>query len=385
MTSSSTLLPSGYLSTSGNQFVDANGNYVRIASIGWNQNFTNISANVAQMAAAGFNTIRLSWVDATLSSDLPRIQQIVAAATANGMKVILDHHTNEAGTPADGYGHSKQTDYGIDTGPGTDGTNGVGVAGTVSAAQFQADWVRSQRRLPAMPLLSALTSITSHWNMATPHGRELGRWRTDRHPCHVPDGGQRHSGDRSRRTDYRRRADLIPLGNFDLTQVASNPVVLNIPNKVVYSAHIYPSAIGAEPVDSGPAFVANINKAYGYMETQNIAPVWIGEIGASLDGTADSAGETWRRTGLGATMVDYLNGKDGAIGGPTFTGSQQGMSTDWWDWGYNPGQYPDGVLNADGSLNAGQKASGHSFNRHPSVQASGDAFRQQYRGDGWLE
>src|SRR6195952_975675 len=67
----STLLPSGYLSTSGNQIIDASGNDVRIASVGWNQNFNDIAASVAQIAASGFNTIRLSWVDATLSSDLP--------------------------------------------------------------------------------------------------------------------------------------------------------------------------------------------------------------------------------------------------------------------------------------------------------------------------
>ena len=149
----------------------------------------------------------------------------------------------------------------------------------------------------------------------------------------------------------------IPLENFDLTQAASNPVLLNIPNKVVYSAHIYPSAIAGQPVDSGAAYVANINKAYGFLEAQNIAPVWIGEIGASLDGTADSAGANLAKEQAWAkTIVDFLNGKDGALGGPTFTGSQQGMSTDWWDWGYNPGQYPDGVLNADGSFNASQKA-----------------------------
>lgn len=367
MTSSSTLLPAGYLSTSGNQFVDANGNYVRIASIGWNQNFTNISANVAQMAAAGFNTIRLSWVDATLSTDLPRIQQIVAAATANGMKVILDHHTNEAGTPADGYGSQQANGLWFDTGPGTDGTNGVGVAGTVSAAQFQANWVTVAKTfagnatvigfdLDNEPLEYGNAPMAVNWGGGGP---------TDIHAMYQTVGNAIQAVDPGALI-IAEGPISIPLGNFDLTQVATNPVVLNIPNKVVYSAHIYPSAIGAEPVDSGPAFVANINKAYGYIETQNIAPVWIGEIGASLDGTADSAGDNLAKEQAWAqTMIDYLNGKDGAIGGPTFTGSQQGMSTDWWDWGYNPGQYPDGVLNADGSLNAGQKAVWSQFQQAP--------------------
>ena len=136
----SSLLPGGYISTDGSQIVDANGHDVRIASIGWNENFTDIPGSVAQMAADGFNTIRVSWVDATLSADLPRIEQIVAAAAANGIKVILDHHTDEAGTAADGYGAQQVNGLWFDSGPGTDGTNGAGVPDTVTAAQFQADW-----------------------------------------------------------------------------------------------------------------------------------------------------------------------------------------------------------------------------------------------------
>ncbi|MBN8899278.1 MAG: hypothetical protein J0H35_14060, partial [Rhodospirillales bacterium] len=38
---SASLLPTGYLSTQGSQIVDASGNPVRIASIGWNQGFDN--------------------------------------------------------------------------------------------------------------------------------------------------------------------------------------------------------------------------------------------------------------------------------------------------------------------------------------------------------
>ena len=358
--SSSTLLPTGYLSTSGSQIVDAKGNDVRIASVGWNQNFSNIPASVAQMAAAGFNTIRVSWVDATLSTDLPRIQQIVAAATANGMKVILDHHTDEAGTPADGYGAQQKNGLWYDVGSGTDGTNGAGVTGTVSQAKFLADWQTVAGTfagnstvigfdLDNEPLEQYGVGATSpNWGGGGP---------TDIHAMYQTVGNAVEAIDPGALIICEGPIEFSTLNNFDLTKAGSNPVVLNTPNKVVYSAHIYPSAIGAEPVDSGPAYVANMNTSFGYLEAQNIAPVWIGEIGASLDGTADSAGaglvdeQAWA-----ATMVAYLNGKDGALGGPTFTSGQQGMSTDWWAWGYLPGQYPDGTLNADGSLNAAQKA-----------------------------
>jgi aryl-phospho-beta-D-glucosidase BglC (GH1 family) len=357
---SNTLFPTGYLSTAGSQIVDAGGNNVRIASVGWNQNFSNIPASVAQIAAAGFNAIRLSWVDATLATDLPRIQQVVAAATANGIKVILDHHTDEAGTPADGYGAQQKNGLWYDVGPGTDGTNGAGITGTVTQAKFLSDWQSIARTfagnstvigfdLDNEPLEQYGIGATSPtWGGGAP---------TDIHAMYQTVGNAIQAIDPGALIICEGPIEFSTLNSFDLRNAGTNPVVLNISNKVVYSAHIYPTAIGGEPVDSGAAYVANLNQSFGYLEAQNIAPVWIGEMGASLDGTADSAGSGLAdERAWASTLVDYLNGKDGALGGPTFSAGQQGMSTDWWDWGNLPGQYPDGTLNADGSLNAAQKA-----------------------------
>lgn len=57
------------------------------------------------------------------------------------------------------------------------------------------------------------------------------------------------------------------------------------------------------------------------------------------------------------TLLDYMNGKDGAQGGPVFTGTQQPVSGSWWLWGYFPGELPDGTLESDWkTLRAAQKA-----------------------------
>src|SRR5690348_10766438 len=60
------LLPAGPLHTQGSQIVDALGRPVRIASVGWFDYqappYTTIQANVAAIAAAGFNAMRLRWV-----------------------------------------------------------------------------------------------------------------------------------------------------------------------------------------------------------------------------------------------------------------------------------------------------------------------------------
>jgi hypothetical protein len=46
-------------------------------------------------------------------------------------------------------------------------------------------------------------------------------------------------------------------------------------------------------------------------------------------------------------MVDYMNGKYGANGGPIFKGNQQGIGGDWWLWGNFDGELPDGTLEDD--------------------------------------
>ena len=164
------LLPSGYLSTQGSQIVDADGNPVRIASIAWygtdgpagsalqglwTESYEHILDSVK---ADGLNTVRIPWSNADLhtpfagtnqlggvdwskNADLKGLttlqvfQKIVDYAGQIGLKIVFDHHTD------DGSGGQQPNGSWIDKGPGTNGTDGAGVQGTVDAAQFQADWV----------------------------------------------------------------------------------------------------------------------------------------------------------------------------------------------------------------------------------------------------
>jgi aryl-phospho-beta-D-glucosidase BglC (GH1 family) len=122
---------------------------------------------------------------------------------------------------------------------------------------------------------------------------------------------------------------------MDLTYVATKPVVLAIPNKVVYSPHEYPNEVSGTKVDSGPAYIDRLNRDWGYIVSQNVAPIWIGEMGAGLGLATDKDGQDWI-----AALLPYINGKDGGLGGPTFKNGEQPISTDWWMWGYNG--VPDG-------------------------------------------
>jgi hypothetical protein len=127
----------------------------------------------------------------------------------------------------------------------------------------------------------------------------------------------------------------------DLSGVATDPVTLTIPNKVVYSVHEYPPDLSGNGSYNVSQQIAAMNAGWGYLETNNIAPVWIGEMGSNMTSAADQA---WIQM-----LLDYMNGKDGALGGPTFTANQQPISGSWWQWGVAAGQDPQGVEMAWGS------------------------------------
>ncbi len=109
----------------------------------------------------------------------------------------------------------------------------------------------------------------------------------------------------------------------DLTMVATKPVILKMPNQVVYSVHIYPKEVSGVKVDSGPQVVKDMNHAWGYLVNKDIAPVWIGEMGASMNSADDTA---WANM-----MIGYVNGKYGSQGGPVIPPGGQGVGTDWWE------------------------------------------------------
>jgi len=153
------LLPAGFLSVNAAQIVGPDGAPVRIASVGLTGMnviggrlqligpFKGIEGHVEAMKAMGFNCVRVDWINKTLDDGgaMAQLDGFVAACKKAGLKVIFDNHNNEA-TPAD-WENAAQQKNGLwfDTGPGTDGTDGAGNQGTVTAARFQQDWVTFAR------------------------------------------------------------------------------------------------------------------------------------------------------------------------------------------------------------------------------------------------
>ena len=367
---SAALLPSGYLSTNGSQIVDSTGKRVRISAVALHGNsrldqttivnqdtpLAGLDANLQAIRNAGFNTVTLAWSDASLHDSnaanyLAGLDAVVAAAKSNLLKVILNHH-NDEGAAGNGNCLAQQGNgLWYDSGPGTDGTDGCGTPGTVTQASFLADWKQIATRykgnstvigfdLDNEPLAYPGEStwgdggVNDIHAMYTTVGNAVET--IDPGVLVICEGPQNYGGSFAGGTGVK-----APEG--DLTAVAAHPVVLSNANggraRVIYSVHEYPYSVAHITPDSGTAAVSRYNAVWGYLETQNIAPVWIGEAGAPMSDSDDTAWAT--------TLTSYLNGREGANGGPTFTGTEQGVSVTWYVWDTQG----LGALNSDGTLN----------------------------------
>ena len=354
--SSGDLLPSGFLSVRGSQIVGPDNTPVRIASVGLTGMnvvggrlqlagpFRGIDGHVAAMRAMGFNCVRVDWIDKTLEDTgaLEQLDAFVAACKKIVMKVVFDNHNNEA-TPAD-WENAAQQKNGLwfDTGPGTDGTDGAGNKGTVSAMKFLDHWVTFAKRWAGNSTVIGFDIR----NEPCAHTRTPAIW-----------GGH---GPTDIRAMYEAVGNAIlqvspdaliiceAVINYatdayegDLSVVRRLPIKLSNPAKLVYSVHEYPKEIGGyRGAESGASYIERINRTWGWLITENVAPVWIGEMGASM---ASAESKAW-----GQTLLEYMNGK--APGEPRFSDNQQPISGDWWAWGCLTGQNPNGCVGEDGMV-----------------------------------
>ncbi|MRN55060.1 cellulase family glycosylhydrolase [Paenibacillus monticola] len=91
----------------------------------------------------------------------------------------------------------------------------------------------------------------------------------------------------------------------NLTGVRNYPVVLNVPNQVVYSPHDYGPGVSSQTWFSDPNFPANMpalwDATWGYISKEGIAPLIAGEFGGRSVDTASVEGQ-WQNK-----LVDYIN------------------------------------------------------------------------------
>lgn len=340
------------LSISGNQFVDPQGNSVRLKSVNWfgaeGTNFTphgtrlrNYKAIIDQIAGFGFNCLRIPFsgdfcrattipniaVDWALNAEfvgkspLQVLDLIIAYAKTKGLYTVLDHHRRTAGAGADGA----PTD------------------GSYSQAQWISDWnVLAARYANEVAVVGA--DLHNE-----PHDLTWDAWATACEAC----------GNAILATAPAWLIFVEGVGmNPDSTPywwggalkgVAARPVVLNVPNKVAYSPHEYGVSVGSQnwlatdsstpanwPMNLFPVWHDN----WGFIFEKGIAPIWIGEFGGKfgLDGNgALTVPHRVPETTWVANLVKYLNGDLNGDGLNDLAAGKNGMSFAYWSFNPNSG------------------------------------------------
>lgn len=127
----------------------------------------------------------------------------------------------------------------------------------------------------------------------------------------------------------------------NLIGVATYPIQLNSPNKLVYSIHDYPSSVGAQSWFTAADYPNNLDEIWGqfwgYLFEQQAYPILIGEFGTKLVTDSDKLWIT--------KLMEYCNGDWDLDGVNHLTSSQQGIS--WMYWSLNPNSGDTGGILRD--------------------------------------
>ncbi|MFE6092132.1 cellulase family glycosylhydrolase [Streptomyces massasporeus] len=332
----------GYWHTSGRQILDAAGQPVRIAGINW---FGFETANhvvhglwardyksmIDQMKSLGYNTIRMPYSDDILKpgtmpdsintdgknadlrglTSLQVLDRIVAYAGQSGLKIVLDRHRPDAaGQSALWYTASVPESTWI--------TNLKGLAtrykgnSTVIGIDLHNE--------PHDPACWGCGDTSRDWRLAA---QRAGNAVLSANPelLIMVEGVQSHNG-------------VNGWWGGNLMGVAQYPVQLDVPDRLVYSAHDYATSVAQQSWFSDPSFPSNMpgiwDKYWGYIFKQNIAPVWLGEFGTTLQPSVD---QKWL-----AELVKYLRS--------TSTYGADSFHWTFWSWNPNSGD-TGGILKDD--------------------------------------
>jgi len=274
------------LHTSGNKILDSQNRVIDLNAIAIYGAETpsgmpsNINQKMDQAKSQGFNTIRLPYSSQflTSSANMTKLDNAINYAGQIGMRVILDHHRSNNGESAQ--------------------ESGLWYDGSYTEQGWVNDWSMLAARYKNSP---AVIGADLH---NEPHGQaSWSSWKT----------AAQKAGNAVLAQAPNWLIIVEGVGSVqdswwggDLTQAGNNPIVLNIANRLVYSPHDYgPDEFAIGPFNSS-AFPNNMpaywDKMWGYLEKQNIAPIWVGEFG-----TLNTSGKSGQWLNA---LVSYMDTND---------------------------------------------------------------------------
>ncbi|MCX7010450.1 MAG: cellulase family glycosylhydrolase, partial [Kiritimatiellaeota bacterium] len=324
----------GYFHTSGNQIVDAS-NQPGINWFGfetgnknphglWSRGYKEV---LDQVKTLGFNTLRLpfsnamlrdgattSSIDFSKNADLQGLtplqvlDKIVAYCGQIGLRIFLDRHSADA----DGY---MDEDAWFISGDAY-----------YTEQRWIDDWVMLAARYAGNSTVIGADLFnepkkTATWGNSTP----LTDWNKAAERCGnailavnpnwliIVEGVEKYNG-------------TATWWGGNLKGVAAYPVVLNVSNQLVYSMHEYPASVFAQTWFSDPSYPTNLASVWasywGYLYTNNTAPLLLGEFGTKLATTVD---QQWLDK-----LTDDIDGDLDLNGTNDLPPGNKGMSFTFW-------------------------------------------------------
>jgi len=291
------------LSASGRYILDAHGRRVRLAGVNWygaheddgvvsGLERTGRVQLARTIARLGFNSVRLPfslWMteqatpvpdeylaanpDLSGATPMQVYDACVEALTGAGLVVILNCHTLDPGWCC-----------------ADDDEQGLWFNDRWPAGRFFAAWQQLAARYRSNPLVAGMDIMNE------PRRSTVGR------RILTPAWGSGRTTDLA--AMYTMAGNLIhevspdvliicegPGYAADLTGVARHPVRLERPGKVVYSLHDYSWFHPREQPRA--AYLEQMHRAGGYLLSERIAPLWIGEFGIGTGSLAGFSGVWW--------------------------------------------------------------------------------------------
>lgn len=298
----------GYLKTSGNKILTSSGKEHTIKAISWFGMETSncsphgtwtisLDSGLKTIADNGFNTIRLPYANECFTktpsgidfnknpqlankSSLQVMDYFIERAGAYGLSVILDRHR-----------------------PDVNSQSALWYTSQVSEQKWIDDWVMLANRYknnttvigadlhnePHGEACWGCGDTAKDWSIAA---KKAGDKVLAANPnwLIIVEGVERSQDG----TNY--------WWGGNLKDVAKKQITLNVPNRLVYSTHDYPSTIYNQQWFNASNYPNNLptvwDNTWGYIHKQNIAPVLVGEFGTKYETDSDKKWLT--------TLVSYM-------------------------------------------------------------------------------